>query len=453
MAIRTAPSPKTTPTSTAWSRLVQLTRNASSKASPARKAESPKPSKYHGTSSTAPAMTPVQRFRLRRPIASPSRILISGDENQDSEHGTTFGLAADEANSIQVCPCPVGDPPQPDGKCSLSRQHVRKPESKSPNFGQTKTATLSAFLGAQVEHGTSPQKSSAHDTAVTNIWSAVLYSGKESSEGAWHCADDETGSYVPQEDASAPVSRDQAHISITGSQNGPYVSSPSSDPSAVELKMAATVTPSPLKASRSAARPPASTEPNVHSSGHDSYPSGHSESASKLLLRKQEAAGIDSESANTNSKSEVLHRKEDTTSITGPDIAGLTIPFSSPESLATPSSSPVNEDELTNNTTPSVEFKRKAKRRLTLHSAKHDHGCDSSNDGQPPPKKKMKTQPKKNHTVQTTLSLAIGGSAGMRECKVCDTVYNPFHPEDVKVHAKRHAGVLKSKTTTTTNSA
>lgn len=452
MEKRTAPSPKTAPTSTAWSRLVQLTRNASSKTSPTRKAESPKLSEYHGTSNTAPAMTPVQRVRLRRPISSPSPILISREQNQDSEPDIILGLAADEANSIQVCPCPVGDPPLPDGKCSLSRQHVRKQESKSPNFGQTKTATLSAFRVAQVAHGTSPEKSSAHDTTVTNIQSAVLHSGKDSSESAWHCADDETGSYAPQEGASAPISRDQAHISTTGSQNTQYVSLPLSDHPTEELKMAATVTHSPLEASHSAATSPASTEPKVHSSGHNSYPSGHSESAPTLLLRKKEVARVDSESTKTNRRSEVLHRKEDTTSMSGPNISGIATPLSCPESLATPSS-PVNEDEVTDSTTSSVEFKRKAKRRLTLHSAEHDHGCDSGNDGQPPPKKKKKIQPKKKHTVQTTLSLAIGGSAGMRECKVCDTVYNPFHPEDVKVHAKRHAGVLKSKSPTTTNSA
>lgn len=73
---------------------------------------------------------------------------------------------------------------------------------------------------------------------------------------------------------------------------------------------------------------------------------------------------------------------------------------------------------------------RKPKRRLILH------------DTQPRQEnKKRKAAPKQ--TVQTTLALAIGGNAGMRECKVCDTVYNPLHPEDVKVHAKRHAGVVR----------
>lgn len=80
----------------------------------------------------------------------------------------------------------------------------------------------------------------------------------------------------------------------------------------------------------------------------------------------------------------------------------------------------------------------KAKRRLNLHS--------SSYAGQPPAKKKKRiAQPaRQTAAVQTTLSLTIGGGAGMRECRVCDTVYNPFHPEDAKVHAKRHAVVLRN---------
>lgn len=77
---------------------------------------------------------------------------------------------------------------------------------------------------------------------------------------------------------------------------------------------------------------------------------------------------------------------------------------------------------------------RKAKRRLTLHDTQPHHQQQ---------KKKSRIAPKQ--TVQTTLALAIGGNAGMRECKVCDTVYNPLHPEDVKVHAKRHAGVVRKE--------
>lgn len=110
--------------------------------------------------------------------------------------------------------------------------------------------------------------------------------------------------------------------------------------------------------------------------------------------------------------------------------------------LAMPTSSqeeqePVADDNDEHDLAPT----RKTKRRLTLHAG-------DGLDGQRIHKKQRRKAPpvKKKQAVQTTLSLAIGGSAGMRECKVCDTVYNPFHPEDIKVHAKRHAGVLKKRT-------
>ncbi|CAN8105463.1 unnamed protein product [Discula destructiva] len=96
--------------------------------------------------------------------------------------------------------------------------------------------------------------------------------------------------------------------------------------------------------------------------------------------------------------------------------------------LATPSSS---QSSTTADEIAAVQpATRRTKRRLTLH------------DSQPAPKKRKRTPPKKT-TVQTTLALAVGDSAGMRECKVCDTVYNPFHPEDVRVHKLRHAGAMK----------
>lgn len=118
-------------------------------------------------------------------------------------------------------------------------------------------------------------------------------------------------------------------------------------------------------------------------------------------------------------------------------------PTSTDESiqLATPSSSPTtkpdtraNETQVDATKTHKAAPAPKTKRRLTLHSASYERQTSH---------KKRKTQPKRKDGVQTTLSLAIGSSAGMRECKLCDTVYNPFHPEDVKVHAKRHAVAVK----------
>lgn len=78
---------------------------------------------------------------------------------------------------------------------------------------------------------------------------------------------------------------------------------------------------------------------------------------------------------------------------------------------------------------------RRAKRRLALHSSHDTRSLQ----------KKQKTATKKTSKVQTTLNLAYGNGSGMKECKVCDTLYNPLHPEDIKIHAKRHAGVLKQR--------
>ncbi|KAJ6441081.1 Cwh43p [Purpureocillium lavendulum] len=49
----------------------------------------------------------------------------------------------------------------------------------------------------------------------------------------------------------------------------------------------------------------------------------------------------------------------------------------------------------------------------------------------------------KTPSVQTTLN--ISAQAAFAECKVCDTVWNPLYPDDVKYHAKRHAAVAKAK--------
>lgn len=109
--------------------------------------------------------------------------------------------------------------------------------------------------------------------------------------------------------------------------------------------------------------------------------------------------------------------------------------------LATPSSSPTTKPDMRANVTQADATKPhkaaaapKTKRRLTLHGGSYERQTSH---------KKRKAQTKRKDGVQTTLSLAIGSSAGMRECKLCDTVYNPFHPEDVKVHAKRHAVAVK----------
>lgn len=45
--------------------------------------------------------------------------------------------------------------------------------------------------------------------------------------------------------------------------------------------------------------------------------------------------------------------------------------------------------------------------------------------------------------VQTTLN--ISNKAPFSECTICDTVWNPLYPDDVKYHTKRHAAHLRTK--------
>ncbi|KAI1051549.1 hypothetical protein LB506_003664 [Fusarium annulatum] len=62
----------------------------------------------------------------------------------------------------------------------------------------------------------------------------------------------------------------------------------------------------------------------------------------------------------------------------------------------------------------------------------------STNDSKPGKRGKVKIP-----TVQTTLNLS--SQAAFSECKVCNTVWNPLYPDDVKFHTKQHAAVLRAK--------
>ncbi|PHH62791.1 hypothetical protein CDD81_6683 [Ophiocordyceps australis] len=54
----------------------------------------------------------------------------------------------------------------------------------------------------------------------------------------------------------------------------------------------------------------------------------------------------------------------------------------------------------------------------------------------------FKVKRSKVATVQTTLNLST--KAPFAECKVCDTVWNPLYPADVKYHSRRHTTVLRA---------
>ncbi|KAL7619646.1 hypothetical protein AAE478_010187 [Parahypoxylon ruwenzoriense] len=56
----------------------------------------------------------------------------------------------------------------------------------------------------------------------------------------------------------------------------------------------------------------------------------------------------------------------------------------------------------------------------------------------------------KSATVQTTLSLSAE-EKGFTECKDCNMLYNPLHKQDAKCHAKRHAAMLRAKSSSHDN--
>ncbi|KAL6897115.1 hypothetical protein GGI43DRAFT_410281 [Trichoderma evansii] len=69
----------------------------------------------------------------------------------------------------------------------------------------------------------------------------------------------------------------------------------------------------------------------------------------------------------------------------------------------------------------------------------------SSSSSSPSPIQKSTTKPKKklSPSIQTTLN--ISAQAAFSECKVCNTVWNPLYPDDVKYHIKTHKAVLRAQ--------
>ncbi|KAK8055620.1 hypothetical protein PG993_000847 [Apiospora rasikravindrae] len=51
-------------------------------------------------------------------------------------------------------------------------------------------------------------------------------------------------------------------------------------------------------------------------------------------------------------------------------------------------------------------------------------------------------KPKKTATVQTTIVLSLN-ETGFVECEECNMLYNSLHEKDVKLHARRHAALLR----------
>ncbi|OAA50760.1 hypothetical protein BBO_00707 [Beauveria brongniartii RCEF 3172] len=76
-------------------------------------------------------------------------------------------------------------------------------------------------------------------------------------------------------------------------------------------------------------------------------------------------------------------------------------------------------------------LQKRSKRRLGGGSGSAGSGC-----------RRVRRKPS-SAEVQTTLN--ISSQAAFSECTLCDTVWNPLYPDDVKYHTKRHAAHLKTK--------
>jgi hypothetical protein len=80
-----------------------------------------------------------------------------------------------------------------------------------------------------------------------------------------------------------------------------------------------------------------------------------------------------------------------------------------------------------------------------------DHNDSIGNEQRRHPSDAISAQPERRRsarrkvqpTVQTTLN--ISSRAAFSECRICDTVWNPMYPDDVKYHVKRHQAVVRAK--------
>ncbi|KAH7322695.1 hypothetical protein B0I35DRAFT_186211 [Stachybotrys elegans] len=110
-------------------------------------------------------------------------------------------------------------------------------------------------------------------------------------------------------------------------------------------------------------------------------------------------------------------------------------------------------------TEPSSPVRRKRPRTLRIRpvlppsSEPQDEDESETPDSDVPPARRRlrgaeattlrKKKAKAAALVQTTLDITAAPS--FSECRICDTVWNPLYPDDVKYHSKRHAAVLRKE--------
>ncbi|KAM0460916.1 hypothetical protein ACHAO4_001712 [Trichoderma viride] len=84
----------------------------------------------------------------------------------------------------------------------------------------------------------------------------------------------------------------------------------------------------------------------------------------------------------------------------------------------------------------------------TAEATTSNKDTTTSSSSSPSSTEQSAIKPKKNKlsspAVQTTLN--ISAQAAFSECKICNTVWNPLYPDDVKYHTKTHKAVLRAET-------
>lgn len=481
--MRTSTLPCTTVTTqtppSAWSRLVQRTQSAASSHTATLVAPAPstrnealpsgKPSTMmevarrrrstvRDTSAVAPPNPAPKISKRKSPPAS-----RTSTEIPRIQHDAAPKARPTMKECIEVCPCLEGDEPLGGGKCSLWTVSERKDAAVRVGAASRRIVDLRSFWAANVE---------LKDATETKQETVDGYGGNEESASGMDADDGEAEMNALtsrmkhfrrgqiENDTSHQIALSSPDIAKSSTtQLGMLDFQPADTPAC------ASTTP------RESTSPAQSAE---RTRQHVRQPVLHSISnpldALRYLAHGQEAGGVDGKAVltrermaiteveadecqsspsnysdvriHTDAESEEPHTNSAISTPTRtPALRGSNhnmlnrAPLPAPPSDASPSEplptgifspSPPSENE---------RRARKPKRRLTLHGTAPQKKRKTSSSG-PPTKKKQQI-------VQTTLALAVGGNAGMRECKLCDTVYNPLHAEDVKVHAKRHAGVLK----------
>lgn len=414
----TAPhSAKVNTAASAWSRLVRLTQTAS-KTSRTDAVKGPQRSESLPAKRLSPTSSerPVKLRRLTtQSVSSSSR----QPSSLISQQRFSLDPFQPEADCIEVCPCQEGDPCLPDGKCSFSRLSNADPASASPTHSAPESADLHPSWAGRMK-GQEEVSKGGQDVAAQSpdYWAAGAEIEAQDAVAKINTLSRRTP-HVLRENTEEENLEDQSAQQPTGD----------ADKHMVQLefkgKQPAYTADSPPRVARAT---PVSKPRRIMSGARyrtDQDDDESNEQADTEELRTTTAIQGTPHTA-TPSLQEGSQDRLNRVSRREPQITQLATPTSSQESTPPALISGNEENELA----PAP----KTKRRLTLHGSSFETQHAT---------KKRKTPPKRKQAVQTTLSLAIGGSAGMRECKVCDTVYNPFHPEDIKVHAKRHAGVLK----------